>query len=50
MRTDNDIDRTIQDDVRADDNIRAAVLNGSRENKQVTAGKYQDFDIPTYFI
>lgn len=49
MRTDNDIYRSIQGYVRADDNIRAAVLNGSRANKQVAADKYQDFDI-VFFV
>lgn len=49
MRTDNDIYRAIEDYVRADDNIRAAVLNGSRANKQVAADKYQDFDI-VFFV
>lgn len=49
MRTDNDIYRAIQDYVRADDNIRAAILNGSRANKQVAADKYQDFDI-VFFV
>ncbi|MDM8750764.1 aminoglycoside 6-adenylyltransferase [Morganella morganii] len=49
MRTDNDIYRAIQDYIRADDNIRAAILNGSRANKQVAADKYQDFDI-VFFV
>lgn len=49
MRTNDDIYRAIQDYVRTDDNIRAAVLNGSRANKQVTADKYQDFDI-VFFV
>lgn len=49
MRTDDDIYRAVQDYVRADENIRAAVLNGSRINKQVAAGKYQDVDI-VFFV
>ncbi|RUT65700.1 hypothetical protein CKG00_04240 [Morganella morganii] len=49
MRTDNDIYLAIQDYICTDNNIRAAVLNGSRENKQVAADKYQDFDI-VFFV
>jgi aminoglycoside 6-adenylyltransferase len=45
MLTQNDIQNKIINFAKADDRIRAVILNGSRANPNVSPDKYQDFDI-----
>ncbi|MCW3169652.1 aminoglycoside 6-adenylyltransferase [Chryseobacterium sp. 09-1422] len=45
MRNQIEIYTTILDFAKADDRIRAVLLNGSRANSNVAPDKYQDFDI-----